>query len=242
VEIIEGIVSRRAASDDAGEDRDLLDVIMAKVGPDATGFTAELASSLVVSMLFAAHDTQSTSLAWAMTEAVRRADQVEAIRAELHAHSPDGAALTFDDLRSMVRTEGFLKESLRVHPTIPFLLRRTEVDFAYESFTIPAGHYIAVAPAVSHLDAELFADPESFDPDRYSPERAEDRQLNGWLAFGAGRHRCVGAPLALLTMKVVLARLLDAYDWSPIDTPVPDYSTMISPPLAPCRVQYARRT
>ena len=63
-----------------------------------------------------------------------------------------------------------------------------------------------------------------------------------WTPFGAGRHRCVGAPLALLVMKIVLGRLITTYDMWLVDPDVGvDSTTMISPPKSPCRLRYGRR-
>lgn len=241
VDIINEILAARARSG-AADDPDLLDYIAHKHRKDGQDTAAEVATSLVVSMLFAAHDTQSTSLAWAMSEAARRPDSVEVIREELCAVTAGGAELDVDALRTMEHSEAFLKEALRVHPPIPFLLRRTETEYSYDSWTIPPRHYIAVAPALSHEDPESFPSPEAFDTGRYCKDRAEDRQMTAWIPFGAGRHRCVGAPLALLTMKIVLPRLLQTFDWY-ADDPMPttDFTTMISPPREPATLRYVRR-
>lgn len=132
VDIINEILAARARSGPA-EQPDLLDYIAHKHRSDEAGTAAEVATSLVVSMLFAAHDTQSTSLAWAMSEAARRPDSVEVMLKELHAVTGGAGELNFDALRSMEQTEAFLKEALRIHPPIPFLLRRTETEYTYKS-------------------------------------------------------------------------------------------------------------
>ena len=63
-----------------------------------------------------------------------------------------------------------------------------------------------------------------------------------WTPFGAGRHRCVGAPLAMLVMKIVLAKLVSTYDVSLLQLDVrADSTTMIAPPKSPCRLRYERR-
>lgn len=66
--------------------------------------------------------------------------------------------------------------------------------------------------------------------------------MTAWIPFGAGRHRCVGAPLALLTMKIILPRLLETFDWYTNDPlPANDFTTMISPPREPALLRYVKR-
>lgn len=92
----------------------------------------------------------------------------------------------------------------------------------------PAGRPLFVATTVTHRLPECFPDPDRFDIDCYSPERAEHRQPNAYVPFGVGTHRCLGAGFAevqtLLTLAVILREaelVLDPPDYELEMTNVP---------------------
>ncbi len=235
VEIIEGVLDERRAQGAHG--KDMVDRMLQR-----DNVSAEEITNLLVSILFAAHDTMSTSLAWATVEAARHPEHVAAMRAEFDPILDASGEYDYDTLRDMKITESFLKEALRVHVPIPFLIRRTEQEFHYKDWVIPPQHYIGVAPAMAHLDENCFPDAGTFDPSRYYEDRGEDLQGFDWLPFGSGRHRCIGQPLALMMMKVVMSKLLYRFDISLGDTPVAtDSSTMTQPPISPCQLRYTLR-
>ena len=235
VQIIEGVLDKRRAR--GAEGSDMIDRMLQR-----GTVTADEMTNLLVSILFAAHDTMSTSLAWATVEAARHPEHVADIRAEVDPILAASSKYDYNTLRDMTVTESFIKEALRVHVPIPFLIRRTEQDFHYKDWVIPAHHYIGVAPALAHLDPICFPQPEKFDPSRYAEGREEDRQGFDWLPFGSGRHRCVGQPLALMMMKIVMSKLLHRFDIALGDGPVEtDSTTMTQPPIMPCMVRYQLR-
>ena len=54
-----------------------------------------------------------------------------------------------------------------------------------------------------------------FDPERFSPERREDRSHRyAWEPFGGGVHKCIGLYFAGMEVKAILHRLLRNYRWS----------------------------
>jgi sterol 14-demethylase len=88
----------------------------------------------------------------------------------------------------------------------------------------------------------VFNTPGTFDPERYSASRNEDRQPYALFGFGGGRHRCLGMAFAHQQIKVIWGVLLQRYDFRLRDNPaVPDYSTFVVGPRHPCRATYARR-
>ena len=64
---------------------------------------------------------------------------------------------------------------------------------------------MCASPRVSHRIAEVFPEPEKFDPDRYSEARQEDALPFSWIAFGGGKHKCTGNAFAMLQLKAILA-------------------------------------
>ena len=99
---------------------------------------------------------------------------------------------------------------------------------------------------LSNLDARCFAQPERYDPDRFAPPREEDvAHAFGYVPFGGGRHRCLGANFALMQQKAIFSVLLRQFAWGLVDEPagyVDNYSAMVVRPRQPFRVRYQRRT
>ena len=87
--------------------------------------------------------------------------------------------------------------------------------------------------------------PESFDPDRYFDPRQEDLANRWtWIPFGAGRHRCVGAPFAIMQLKAIFSVLLQNYEFElsqPPESYHNDHSKMVVQLAQPCKVRYRRR-
>ena len=99
------------------------------------------------------------------------------------------------------------------------------------------------SPDVSHRLPEIFAEPDTYDPDRFSPDRAEDRAVPfSLIAFGGGMHRCIGMHFAYTEMKVLFSMLLRRYELKLVaPAPRPTEGPGPSKPQAPCYVQYQRR-
>jgi sterol 14-demethylase len=152
--------------------------------------------------------------------------------------------VTFQSLREIPALENVIKEVLRLHPPLIFLIRKVMQDFQFKDYTIKAGKYVCASPRVSHRIADVFPDPEKFDPDRYSEARQEDARPFSWIAFGGGKHKCSGNAFAMLQLKAIFSILLRRYTFELIadkDTYQDDFTQMVVQPLSPCRVRYKKR-
>ena len=89
---------------------------------------------------------------------------------------------------------------------------------------------------------EIFKDPNSFDPDRFSEERNEQKTPFAYLGFGAGMHQCMGQQFGLLQVKTIVSILLRNYKFEPLEKefPEPDYTAMVVGPKNHLRVKYTK--
>lgn len=161
-------------------------------------------------LLMAAHDTTAsalTTMVWAMGA---YPDWQERLAAEV-ATLPDGP-LDEAAVAGMDLTDRVLREALRLVPPVPFVPRRAMRGFDWAGVAIPAGTMITVSPGMVMMSPALYTAPERFDPDRFSPNRAEDRNHRfAWAPFGGGAHKCIGLHFAILQVKVFTAALLSRY-------------------------------
>jgi sterol 14alpha-demethylase len=100
-----------------------------------------------------------------------------------------------------------------------------------------------VSPAAGHRLAEVFGEPDRYDPDRFGPARQEDRRVkHALIGFGGGHHRCIGTTFAQQQIKVIWSVLLQRFELTPARTGHrPDYTTFVVGPRPPCVVRYRRR-
>jgi cytochrome P450 len=189
-----------------GGGEDFFSQICRATDDDGVGWTDEEIVDHFNFLMMAAHDTTSTTLtamAWALTS---HPDWQERVRAEVAAL---GGALDGEALARMPLTERVMKEALRLVPPVPFVPRRVMRDFEWRGVPIPAGTMITVTPGLVMRSERHWTDPETFDPDRFSPNRAEDRSHRfAWAPFGGGAHKCIGMHFAIMQIKVFYALLL----------------------------------
>ncbi|KAK4704365.1 hypothetical protein P7C70_g1842, partial [Phenoliferia sp. Uapishka_3] len=80
------------------------------------------------------------------------------------------------------------------------------------------GAMLAYHLADVHMDPEVYADPDKWDPSRYLPDRAEDKKVPfGWLGWGVARHPCLGMRFAKIEQNVILAFFLTKFDYNLCD-------------------------
>ncbi len=240
VEMITQIVDARRRDKREGED--FLQTLMDSTYTDGRGLTEDEITGMLLAGMFAGHHTSSVTTAWALLELIRNPIVMKTIRAEIDGVFSGGKPVSHALLRELSYTENVVKETLRLHPPLFMLVRVAKKDFVYKDYFIPAGSWIVVSPTVSQMIPEIFAEPERFDPDRYAPPREEDKRDFAFIAFGGGRHKCLGNAFAILQIKAILAMLIGQYDFElGGDEVTSDFHGLVIGPKEPCRVRYRRR-
>jgi sterol 14-demethylase len=237
---------RAAATPPPGEDRDLLDVLMSVRDEDGTPrFSTDEVTGMFISMMFAGHHTTSGTAAWTLIELLRHPAELAAVVDELDRLQEAGEEVSYQALREMPRLEAAIKEALRLHPPLILVLRVAKQELEVGGYLIPAGTMVGASLSVSNRIPEDFPDPDAFVPERYLEPRAEDRANPWtWVPFGAGRHRCVGAPFAMMQLKAIFSVLLLGWEFElaqPPGTYRNDHSKMVVQLAQPCAARYRRR-
>jgi pulcherriminic acid synthase len=119
--------------------------------------------------------------------------------------------------------------------------RQTREEVNVSGGLLPAGAEVMCFLGSANRDERRFADPDRFD--LYRPEADSERAFTGQaahLAFGGGRHFCLGAVLSRFEIEVALSRILDALpDLRLADaTPPPDEGLFLRGP-ATLRVRFS---
>jgi cytochrome P450 len=165
----------------------------------------------LVAMLMAGHETTQIAISWAMNWLHRHPEYADRLRAELD-EDDSVEAITNSSLLN-----GICNESLRINSVISDVVRTLREPMEWQEGTLPAGTNIAVAICLIHEDPELYPEPFRFNPDRWNDR---DFKPTEFIPFGGGTRKCLGATLAMLEMKMVVAAWMKNFQFeSPSDAP-----------------------
>jgi sterol 14-demethylase len=240
VQRVEAIIERRKRTGDAPDDG--LQALLDAEYKDGHGLSPHEITGILIAIMMAGHHTSAGTATWTILELIRNPECLERARAEVDAVFAEEGELTYQALRQMRYLHDVIKEVLRLHPPLIFLFRKVLKPWSHGGFTVPAGSFLCASPAVSHRLADVFPNPERFDPDRY--RRGEDKNRFSWIAFGGGKHKCTGNAFGLLQLKAVAATLLHEWDFElaqPSASYQDDYEQATVMPKNPCRVRYRKR-
>ncbi len=240
-ELISRIVAERRAK--GISDHDFLQTVMEARYSDGRVVSDDEMTGLLLAIMFAGHHTSGVTFAWTGILLQQHPEFLTPVLEEQKHVLGDRNDVTLDDLRAMVHLERAVKETLRMYPPLIMLMRRVLKGFDFAGYRVPEHSMIMVSPAVAHRIPEVFANPNKFDPDRFGPGREEDKKHPmGWIAFGAGRHRCMGIVFAQLQLRAIWSHLLRNFEFELIDSKYePDYQRMIVAPRQPCRARFRRK-
>jgi cytochrome P450 family 135 len=187
-------IAERRAAPDLAERTDVLSQLLRVKGDDGLS-DPELRDQLVT-LLLAGHETTATALAWSLHELGRHPG--------LRARARSAAAAGDDGF-----LEAVLKESMRLHPVIPMVVRHLMKPVTIGGIDLPAGANIGPSILISHAREDNHRDPDAFRPERFLDGEVA---TNTWIPFGGGVRRCIGAGFSLMEGVAVLREVLLRYD------------------------------
>jgi cytochrome P450 len=183
--------------------------------------------SLVTEFIGNASDSTGAAVEWAMANLVKHPDVQKKLRTEIKAIARGEGFIEEADLSRMLYLRAVVLETLRRHPTIPFVMRHVEGDEAANALGVPrmphGGTTVNFLVGKISRNPAVWSDPMSFSPERFMPGgEAECIDLTGtreikMMPFGAGRRVCPGMELALLHVGYFVANLVREFEWLEAD-------------------------
>lgn len=191
---------------------DLFSVLCHIETPEGERFTDDDVVNHMIFLMMAAHDTSTITTSTMLQHLGQHPEWQERCRAESMAL---GDEPTLAELEQLTSLDLVMKESLRLRAPVPMLARSAVKDTVVQGVRVPAGSHVAVGVQLSHLMPDLWSEPTRFDPDRFGPERREDKSHRyAWSPFGGGVHKCIGLYFAGAEVKAIMHRLLRSHRWS----------------------------
>lgn len=192
-------IARRRDATDLGERDDILSMLMQARHENGAPMSDHELRDELMTLLVAGHETTATSLSWAVERLIRHPDKLARLRAEL------------DEGRDEY-LDAVIKETLRLRPVLPVVVRDLQEEVELGGYLLPAGTRLACSITIMHRRPEIYPDPHAFRPERFFERPAGTYT---WIPFGGGIRRCLGASFALFEMKQILPAIVQSLDLRP---------------------------
>lgn len=240
--VAEIIAERRREG--SGDGQDLLGMLMQARDEDTgEGMNDTQLRDEVMTIFLAGHETTAMALGWTFHLLGQHPEVEQQLRAELREVLGDRAP-TLDDLQQLELTDRVVSESMRLYPPVTMIARSARADDDVCGHPVRAGDWVFLSPWVTHRRADLWPEPERFDPDRFRPERTAERPRYAYFPFAGGPRKCIGDHFARMEARLVLATILQRVHLHPESsgpvTPRP-LVTLRPEPGLPMRVQRGAR-
>ncbi|MBV6697211.1 cytochrome P450 [Kitasatospora aureofaciens] len=239
--VCDRIIAERAVRGQADDEADdLLALLRRARGEDGERLDpAELRDQVLV-FLLAGHETTATSLAFALHLLAGHPEQRRLAQEEADAVLT-GRAPTAADLEALPYITRVLKEAMRLYPAASLIGRRSVAETVIDGHVLPGGSQVLVVPWVTHRHPDHWDEPDSFDPDRFLPEREKDRHRYAWFPFGGGPRACIGQHFSMLEAVLALGVLLRDFDVEVVDRRVALAQGITLRAASPMRIRVTAR-
>lgn len=218
-EVLEGVIDDRlheSPQEKIGED--FLDILLEIYNEKASGDVwgnRESIKAIILDVFGAGTDTSAVVLDWTMTELLRHPNVMEKLQREVREIVDQKHDIRGEDIEKMHYLKAVIKESFRCHPPFPLLLPRVACrDVKMKGYDVAAGTVVMVSFWAIGRDPELWDEPEKFRPERFLGSSIDYKGVDFELIpFGAGRRGCPAIAYAMAAIELLLANLVQKFDW-----------------------------
>nr|XP_033772207.1 cytochrome P450 4B1-like isoform X2 [Geotrypetes seraphini] len=201
---------------------DFLDILLCAKDENGKGLSDKDLHAEVDTFMFEGHDTTSSGISWILYCMAKYPEHQEKCREEIQEILGDRDTVEWEDLGKMTYTTMCIKESLRMYPPVPDVLRQLKKPITFfDGRSLPADSLVMLSIYIIHRLPDVWQDPEVFDPLRFSPENSSDRHPHAFVPFAAGIRNCIGQNFAMNEMKVAVALTLQRFQLSPDESRPP---------------------
>jgi cytochrome P450 len=209
-ERVQRMIDERRAAREPNEDL-LTHLLRARDQDDGGVMDDKQVRDEIITLFVAGHETTANGLAWAIYLLARHPEVYAQARAAVDALG--GRAPTLADLDRLELLTRVFKESLRMYPPVYLFARMSIADVTVGGYAIPQNTVCLISPWALHRRADLWPEPERFDPDRFTEAAEAARPTDAWVPFSDGPRVCIGLHFAMIEAPLVLATLMQRADF-----------------------------
>ena len=193
-----------------GAPDDLATKIMTTPDPEiGETFTTDEMVDQVAIFFLAGHETSASALAWALYLLAMFPDWQDRLAEE--ATEAFAGDFTFADLSKLRLSRDVFRETLRLYPPVPMMVREATCPERFRDRDVPRGAQIVLSPWHLHRHERLWDNPDDFDPSRYETENGRTCLRSAYIPFSTGQRVCPGAGFAMIEGPLLLSMLARAY-------------------------------
>jgi cytochrome P450 len=205
---------RRARSRSGAEPgADILGLLLDARDEDGNSLGDRQIRDEVMTLMFAGHDTTTSTVSFMFYELARNPHVLETLLAEqdaqLAGRPPTVAALTGGD--ELPQLEMVLDETLRKYPPAWIGPRRAIEAFEFEGTPVPARAFVNYCSWASHHLPDVFPEPDRFLPERFSSASRAALPKGAYVPFGGGSRTCIGMRFGQLEVRTIATLILSRF-------------------------------
>jgi cytochrome P450 len=208
--VIYAEINRRRATGARGED--VLSLLLDAHDEDGTALSDRQVRDEVMTLLFAGHDTTTSTVSFMFYELARHPEIADRLVAEqdekLRGKPPCAEQLMGGDLKQL---EMALEETLRKYPPAWIGPRRSVTPFEFEGVRVPENAYVNYCSWASHHLPDVWRDPERFDPERFADGARDAIPKGAYIPFGGGSRTCIGMRFGQLEVRTIATLILSRF-------------------------------
>jgi cytochrome P450 len=200
-------ISSRRASGERGDD--ILSLLLDAHDEDGSTLTDLQIRDEVMTLMFAGHDTTTSTVAFMFYELARAPAIVARLLAEQDAQLADGRP-TATQLMSgeLAELEMVFDETLRKYPPAWIGPRRSVEPFEFAGHSVPGRAFVNYSSWTSHNLPDVFPEPSAFRPERFTPDAKGALPKGAYVPFGGGSRTCIGMRFGQLEVRTIATLLL----------------------------------
>lgn len=206
-------ISHRRATGQRG--MDILSLLLDAHDEDGNSLSDVQVRDEVMTLLFAGHDTTTSTVSFMFYELARNPGIAARLRTEqdsqLKGSPPSASQLVSGELAEL---EMVLDETLRKYPPAWVGPRRSIEPFQFDGTPVPGRAFVNYSSWASHHLPDVFPEPQAFRPQRFSPEAKATLAKGAYVPFGAGSRTCIGMRFGQLEVRAIATLLLSHFTLS----------------------------
>jgi len=204
--------------------QDILQMLLDYRSDDLEGLMpAKQIRDELATLFLAGYETTSQTLSWLFYQVARQVEIASAIRQEVS--NCCSAQLMLHELAKLTYTTAVIKETMRMYPAVWLMVRQNISNAALGNYFLPKKSVILLNVYGMHHNKNYWDKPEEFRPDRFNEANMKLQHPFSYLPFGIGPRVCIGQPLAMMLMQIVVSRLISSFEFTLAD----DYETSLEP-------------
>ncbi|KAG6533854.1 cytochrome P450 93A3-like [Zingiber officinale] len=199
--------------------KDFLDILMdtSKDSCAEVKLTKENIKAFVFDVFAGGTSSSVTAMEWALAELINHPNILQKARDEIDMVVGKKRLVAESDVPNLPYLQAVIKESLRLHPVFPLIIRKSIRESKIKGYDVPANTAVFINTWTIGRDPAQWSEPLEFRPERFTEEGRKTVDFRGQhfelIPFGSGRRACPGSFLALQLLQSALGMMIQCFDW-----------------------------